>query len=121
MPEPGREHYLHLSDIELWVHLGAGASERVLAQPVCLNLMVRFAHAPKATQTDRLEDTVCYATLVTQLRAHVGSKSFCLIEHLHYFISLWLIAQGYTFDLAVTKMRPPLEGIGSVTFGTRKT
>lgn len=73
---------LRLNDLELMINLGWDAQERTQKQKVLLNLLIQFPVPPKACQTDKLEDTICYDQLIEKIRKEITNKHFCLIEHL---------------------------------------
>jgi 7,8-dihydroneopterin aldolase/epimerase/oxygenase len=77
-------------------------------------------HPPAACVTDRLEDTVCYATLIESARALCREREFHLVEHLAYSIGQRLVPHvptGAALQIRVTKCHPPVEALaGGVTF-----
>ena len=111
---------LELSGARLWVRLGCGADERARPQAVDLDLAVRFAELPAACESDKLEDTVCYAELVERARERVRGRKFQLLERLAHelFAQLRpLVPPGAELCLRVTKLRPPIEELsGGVSF-----
>ena len=110
-------HYrLELTKVCFWVHLGASAQEQFEPQPVYVDITLIFKEKPRATTTDKLEDTVCYATLIKGLRDHVKDQTFSLIECFHNTLALYLTQQGHSFELAVHKVRVPIPGVERVTF-----
>jgi dihydroneopterin aldolase len=80
--------YSHLSirSLELNVNLGWRHKERRQEQAVLLDVAIDFAKPPKASKTDQLEDTICYATLIEDVHNHLSEKKYKLIEHLSYDI-----------------------------------
>lgn len=77
---------LFLSKIELCVYLGWPEGERVEAQMVSLDLTIQFAEPPKACLTDHLDDTFCYAELISKIHAATSTTPYRLLEHLCYDI-----------------------------------
>lgn len=73
---------LSLRGLKLSVSLGWSAEERLQKQNVMLDIMVRFQEPPKACETDQLNDTSCYAELISILKQYIAEKKFKLIEHL---------------------------------------
>jgi dihydroneopterin aldolase len=74
--------FLSINDLKLSVNLGWTAEERAKKQIVWLNANIFFMDAPKACTTDELSDTLCYATLIEQVRKKMGAKKYRLIESL---------------------------------------
>ncbi|MBA3661361.1 MAG: dihydroneopterin aldolase [Gammaproteobacteria bacterium] len=77
---------LIIEDLELHVYLGWSQLEREDPQTVLLGMHITFHEPPRACLTDHLENTICYATLVQQLRTKLKGQFFNLIEHLAKFI-----------------------------------
>lgn len=73
---------IHLHGIELNLHLGWPAAEREQRQIILVDLMLTFAKPPKACETDDLDDTYCYDTLVQAVVKQTEQHEFRLIEHL---------------------------------------
>jgi len=84
MPKPSS--YLSIRNLELNINLGWRLKERRQEQAVLLDIDIYFAKPPKATETDQLEDTICYATLIEAIRENLGEKKYKLVEHLSYDI-----------------------------------
>jgi 7,8-dihydroneopterin aldolase/epimerase/oxygenase len=77
---------LYINKLTLDVHLGWPDAEREKTQPVYLDMIINFNQLTNACSSDDLQDTICYQTLITQLRAHLQQSSYRLIEHLGYVI-----------------------------------
>ena len=111
---------LEFRGARLAVRLGCGAEERARPQPVDLDVSVRFAELPPACETDKLEDTICYADLIEAARARVAGHEFKLVEHLAYELLGTLrplVPPSAELWLRVTKLHPPVEGLsGGVSF-----
>jgi dihydroneopterin aldolase len=105
----------------LQVRLGCGADERAVPQAVDLGVSIDLpGDPPPSCVTDRLEDTVCYATLIDESRALCASREFHLVEHLAYSLGQRLVRHvpaGASLTISVTKCAPPVEGLaGGVSF-----
>lgn len=104
----------------LHVRLGCAADERAAPQAVDLDLAIRFAAPPPACESDRLDQTVCYADLIEQARHVVAAREFHLVEHLAHelFARLRpLVPADAALWLRATKLAPPVEGLdGGVAF-----
>ena len=112
--------FLEFRGARLAVRLGCGAEERAFPQAVDLDVAIRFADPPAACESDKLEDTVCYADLVAVARARVAGHEFKLVEHLaHELLAALrpLTPPGTELWLRVTKLRPPVADLaGGVSF-----
>jgi dihydroneopterin aldolase len=73
---------LFVRGVELSVNLGWRRQERAHEQAVLLDIDIKFAAPPSACQTDTLDETVCYATLISKIREQIVNKDYRLIEHL---------------------------------------
>jgi dihydroneopterin aldolase len=73
---------LEIKCLELCVFLGWPKEERKKEQVVLLDILIHYQIPPKACETDQLEDTVCYSTLVKYLKDEIAGHSFHLIEYL---------------------------------------
>ena len=73
---------LSVHDLELYINLGWRKQERKLEQAILLDLDICLPKPPKACKTDKLEDTICYAEMIEDLRKQLSKKSYRLIEHL---------------------------------------
>ncbi len=111
---------LEFNGARLSVRLGCGAEERATPQAVDLDLAVRFAELPAACESDKLEDTVCYADLIAVARETVARREFHLVERLaHELLAALrpLVPPGAELWLRVTKLRPPVADLsGGVAF-----
>jgi dihydroneopterin aldolase len=111
---------LEFKGARLAVRLGCGAEERAAPQDVDLDVAVRFAELPPACESDKLEDTVCYADLIAAARARVAGREFHLVERLAHelFAALRpLVPPRAELWLRVTKVRPPVADLaGGVAF-----
>ena len=64
--------------------------------------------------TDRLEDTVCYDTLVCAIKEVVSAREFSLVEHLanEIFTSLRNVVESeHQLQVTVRKVSPPIPEI----------
>ncbi len=112
---------LTLHGLRLPVHLGCSAEERLRPQFVRFDVTVRFSSLPEGCETDRLEQTVCYARLSEILSNVCQAREYQLIEKLGWdaFRAVReIIPTQDQLTLNVVKERPPvasLEGGASFT------
>lgn len=105
------------------MHLGWTEAERQQTQPVDLAVHLRFPQAPKACDSEQLDETICYDSLVSFIKTLCAEQSFQLIERL----GAWLYNNikhflGSDVDvwLQVTKVYPPISDLSrgvSFTYG----
>lgn len=111
---------LEFRGARLRVRLGCSEAERAVPQPVDLDLAIRFAELPPACESDKLEDTVCYAELIDAARDACAGREFHLVERLAHALFLHLrplVPTGAELWLRTTKLQPPVEGLsGGVAF-----
>lgn len=77
---------LEVLGLKLKVCLGWPKQERSRPQTVLLDIHFKFHTPPHACQSDDLGETLCYATLSTELQRFLRGKRFKLIEHLAFHI-----------------------------------
>jgi len=73
---------LLIKQLELSVNLGWRSAERRQEQPVLVDIHIEFPKPPSACESDNLDDTICYAKLVNELREKIIVKHYRLVEHL---------------------------------------
>jgi dihydroneopterin aldolase len=108
-----------ISGLELCVFLGWPEAERIDEQVVLLDIEITLPTPPEACATDELNDTVCYADIITEIHNRIGTRVFKLIEHLCYEI-YQLIKPSLPIDaklsIHLTK-HPKIQGLtGGVCF-----
>lgn len=77
---------LQINSLILNLHLGWTKEEKITRQRVLLDLDLRFATPPDACQSDKLDDTLCYAKLLETIRNKLDSVRISLVEHLAKYI-----------------------------------
>lgn len=102
------------------VRLGWGAEERSEPQGVSFDVELRFAELPRASFTDDLGDTVCYAGVAAALREVCARGEYRLIERLgreaHVRVRELCPPQS-RLRVRVTKLKPPVaELTGGASF-----
>ena len=111
---------LFIQGLELRVYLGWPDDERSQKQVVLLDVDIWFAKPPDACVTDKLDDTICYASLIQFIHDHLAERTFHLIEHLtqtiYHLIKSQLSDQTKT-HVRITK-HPDIAGLTrGVCFG----
>lgn len=97
---------LRINRLALTVKLGWEESERQNAQTVYFDMLIQFPNLPHAAIDDDLQNTICYQTLITNLRAHLQYVSFRLLEHLTYDVYQYLkqhLPNSIHFQITLTK------------------
>lgn len=105
---------LEVRGVQLFVHLGFSESERAKKQEVIADINIFFSKEPRATVTDQLNDTICYHTLINDLRAFVLEKQFAMVEKLSADIFDFLqnrLDPQLKIYLGITKTHPPVDGL----------
>ena len=110
---------LHIKGLEVQTHLGWPDNERLKQQTVVIDIDVKLPAPPKACESDKLEDTLCYSALVDIIHEHIPPRHFYLIEYLSrelYLLIKPLFPAASLITVSVTK-RPKLKGLsGGVCF-----
>lgn len=116
-------YQLKIQQLRLWLSLGWGEAEKANRQPVDIDLSIAFRQAPRACETDALQDTVSYDDCVAAVTEACLSRAFNLLEHLAQVISgvveRHYASRGYAVEVSVlvNKIHPPVPGIlGGVSF-----
>ncbi|MFT5116354.1 MAG: dihydroneopterin aldolase [Candidatus Azotimanducaceae bacterium] len=111
---------LLVNDFLVAVHLGCTAAERKISQSVTFSLEVNFDEMPPGCDTDRLEDTLCYAVVCEQIQTTAQTGEYQLVESLASQVLtslLPLLPQNTEIKLTTHKLRPPIDDLnGGVQF-----
>jgi dihydroneopterin aldolase len=114
---------LEVREARLRARLGWEEQERARPQTLELSLRLEFAQLPRACESDRLADTVCYAELVERAREICARGEYRLVEHLARVLAdaLWpLLPAGTALELTLAKPEPPIAELqGGVRFTLR--
>ena len=103
---------LRLHDIQLMMSVGHLEEERATLQPMRIDVDILFATPPKACDTDELDDSVCYDTLIAFVREYCENISFKLLEHLSKRLHSLVHSQFSESDkvfIRVVKLNPPID------------
>ncbi|APD50574.1 dihydroneopterin aldolase [Francisella hispaniensis] len=109
---------LFLNDIEIYVSLGCSEEERAYKQMVTLDLELEFSQNYNASNSDNLEETICYYTLRNNIQQFCDSISCNLIEYLAKQIYLFIQKNFEDITIKFLKLtkKPPVSQIGSACF-----
>ena len=107
-------HRLRIRDLQLKARLGCSAEERSAPQEVRVSVELRFDHSPRASTSDNLGDTICYAVLSKALREQLKEREYHLVEKMaadFYEVLKGIVEGRAKISLSVHKVRPPIEGL----------
>jgi 7,8-dihydroneopterin aldolase/epimerase/oxygenase len=109
---------LEVRNLSRSVRLGCTAEERATAQEVLFTIRFRFAKVPRGCETDRLEDSVCYAAVSEQITQVCESREFNLIESLCFEVENYIRARlpehlraDTALQVEAVKVKPPVKGL----------
>lgn len=118
MSEKKLKSKLCIRDLELRLHLGWPDNERLKEQTVYIQIEISFHELPRASRTDKLEDTFCYSKLINLIKEKTLGRHFHLIEHLtgELYNVIKELMPEHDVLLSITKY-PAIEGLkNGVTF-----
>ena len=96
---------IELKGIEVYARHGVLASEQQTAQVFKVDVAA-FLDLARPAATDRLEDTVDYGELATQIREVVGGESHALIERVASRVAEAVLAHDPIHRVIVTIHKP---------------
>ena len=105
---------LEIRELSLQLKLGSFEEERLKTQEVRVSIRFQFQTEPRATQSDQLEDTVCYAKLCEALRTELEKTEHHTIERLsEHAVQIIHKQYGPNFSgtLLIHKVNPPIPGL----------
>ncbi len=109
---------LFLSNMEMYVSLGCSEEERSHKQMITLDLELEFSQNYSASNSDNLEETICYYTLRNNIQRFCDNVSCNLIEYLAKQIYLFIGEKHRDITIKYLKLnkKPPISQIGSASF-----
>ena len=112
---------LFLSDVEIYVSLGCSEQERAHKQMINFDLELEFNQVYSASDSDNLEETICYYTLRNNIQQFCDDISCNLIEYLAKQIYLFIEKNYSNITIKYLKLikKPPVSQIGSACFVIR--
>ncbi|MED7818867.1 MULTISPECIES: dihydroneopterin aldolase [unclassified Francisella] len=109
---------LFLNELEIYVSLGCSEEERSYKQMIRLDIELEFNQNYSASNTDNLEETICYYTLRNNIQSFCDNISCNLIEYLAKQIFLFI--QNSYNDVKVKYLKlikaPPVSQIKVASF-----
>ena len=108
---------LYLQNMQIFVSLGCSEEERAHRQLIEIDLELLFPKKFNASDTDNLNETICYSTLRNKIQAFCDDISCNLIEYLAKQIYNF-INDNYDISIKYLKLikRPPMSQIESASF-----
>jgi dihydroneopterin aldolase len=81
---------LFLRDVRLEAKVGIYKRERVISQPIALDLEIALA-SDRVFATGKVTDTIDYAVVIARIRAELDARRFGLVEELAEFVARLLL------------------------------
>ncbi|QIV96088.1 dihydroneopterin aldolase [Allofrancisella inopinata] len=112
---------LFLKGLEIYVSLGCSEEEKAQKQMVKIDLELVFGKNFTASDTDNLEQTICYYTLRNDIQKFCDNISCNLIEYLAKQIYQFICDKHPTISIKYLKLikSPPVSQIESAAFVIR--
>ncbi|WP_150467377.1 dihydroneopterin aldolase [Francisella sp. SYW-9] len=109
---------LFLNGLEVYVNLGCSDEERAHKQMIKLDIELEFDQNYSASDTDNLEETICYYTLRNNIQNFCDDISCNLIEYLAKQIFLFIQKNYTNVKLRYLKLikAPPMSQIKAASF-----
>lgn len=105
---------LQLKDLRYALHIGVGTEERQTEQPVRVSIELRFLKLPRACQSEKLDETVCYDALSRSIERVARSRTYLLIETLGFDIYTALrreLPAETLLGVEIVKEKPPIAAL----------
>jgi dihydroneopterin aldolase len=104
---------LEIKQLILPMYFGVTDEERAVLQDIEFNISINFHKVPKACNSDKIEDALCYDKLVQGIKIFCKSSKFHLIEHLsfalHQYIKDKFQLENDVLTLQICKFSPVAE------------
>jgi dihydroneopterin aldolase len=109
-----------LNDLLLKANIGVTEVERSCKQDLRLSFKLYFKDKPKACDTDKIEDTICYHEIANIALQYCSENDVKLLEYLCYGLYKKIkskIGKKVNIWIKIEKCSPPIEGIlGGTSF-----
>ncbi len=116
----GYNSVISLNDLLIKANLGVTKEERDQLQDIKISFKLLFEKLPKACQTDKLSDTICYHKISNIAYEHCQTNKVHTLEYLCYELYKKVrneIENNAKIWIKVEKCNPPIEGlVGSTSF-----
>lgn len=113
---------IFLSEVKVQTKLGVPEWERMTPQTIILDIEIGY-DLSKACQSDDVNDTIDYGTVVNRVRETLQENSFQLVEklaeHLCHLILKEFNAQSVKIKVAKPTILPGLKALGVVIQRTK--
>ena len=109
---------LFLNELEIYVSLGCSEEKRAHKQMIKLDIELQFDQNYSTSDTDNLEETICFYTLKNNIQHFCNNISCNLIEYLAKQIFLFIQKSYNDVELKYLKLikAPPVSQIKSASF-----
>ncbi|MED7788549.1 dihydroneopterin aldolase [Francisella sp. 19X1-34] len=109
---------LFLNELEIYVNLGCSDEERAYKQMIKLDIELEFNENYSASDTDNLEETICYYTLRNNIQNFCNDISCNLIEYLAKQIFIFIQKSYNNVRIRYLKLikTPPVSQIKAASF-----
>lgn len=108
---------LFVREAALDLRLGWTEEERSRPQRVLIDLEIVFPEEPEACRSDELSDTVCYGTMIAEIRNRVGESRLIesLAARIHGVVA-GLLPRESSLAVTVHKISLPLSDVKEASF-----
>jgi dihydroneopterin aldolase len=114
---------IFLSEVKIQTTLGVPEWERMVPQTIVLDIEIAMPNS-KSCQSDNIQDTIDYGSIVNRMRETLASKSFQLVEalaeHLCQLIMQEFGAPWVKIKVAKPGILPGVKALGVVIERGRK-
>jgi dihydroneopterin aldolase len=100
---------IHIKGIRAYGYTGFLAEEQVLGQWFEVDVTL-WLDLSKAGQSDRIEDTIDYRTVISTVKKIIQDQTFALVERLTSAIAdnILQVAAAQKIQVCLTKVSPPI-------------
>ena len=108
---------IEINSLSFFIHLGCSEEERTNLQEIRVSFRMTLLGQPMACTTDKLEDTICYGKVCTEIRSRIEGSTFQTIEKIAGLIldgidcSIKETAKVHEVWVRVWKVDAPIEGL----------
>ena len=94
-----------IKNIEVSCLIGINADEKINPQPIIINLKL-FTSFEKASQSDQIEDTINYSTLVKSIKEFTTKSRFNLLETMGEKLSKKILEDKKIKEVEIEIIKP---------------